>query len=458
MKRLIWKELVEQRYIPAAYALLLMTVLVVWNIMGAYVAAHGGDSTDRLNPQVAVMVLTFTLAGCGLIPGGIIISQEVRSGTIEFLSSLPVSRAKLWWSKVAGSLIILTASIFLVTVVFTLTVVCLFGSAGLAAIGSGELIHDLQSEGPFSIFMAIVYLFGVSILASTLTDRPIASIGLALAAGIALPAFSVLILSLIHVDNVSNLYCEICLYGVLAVYSAAYLVFRHGGQLRSGRKFIICGLVLLLFSIPGVITAAVVEVYTLRLSLMEQPSWTAAEQFADMPAHQLVAFRKGHKPRKISGLVWNIDFVRAKPGRNYDFELSVGSPGWYKSVPAQTLDGSPSVRSALETTLTYDHSQGGTKTVRDLWINLVYTPREGVGEDDQRVQLLSMDHKVIGNINIHARRATGWFPDDTRLPHSYGINLQAQVNDEAMKAINFRGPKGAALCPSGICSGSGHLD
>lgn len=88
MNRLIWKELVEQRYVPIAYALLLAAVMTVWFVMGNYVATHGGQANDRITADAALTLFWLAVSWSGLLGGASTISGEVGNGTLQFLSAL----------------------------------------------------------------------------------------------------------------------------------------------------------------------------------------------------------------------------------------------------------------------------------------------------------------------------------------------------------------------------------
>lgn len=74
----------EQRYGPVAYAALLTSILIVWFVMGNYVATHGGHATDRLTPYAATDLLWLGIWWSGLLVCSSKISSEIGGGTLSF--------------------------------------------------------------------------------------------------------------------------------------------------------------------------------------------------------------------------------------------------------------------------------------------------------------------------------------------------------------------------------------
>ncbi|MDQ2730157.1 MAG: ABC transporter permease, partial [Armatimonadota bacterium] len=110
MKRLFLKECIENRLIPLWCALLFALLTGAFSLTGVMSEPHGAGVIFRLEILFACWLAAGILTGAGLI------SREVGGETLSFLMSLPVSRRKVWFTKLSAGLFLLCVSIAVTTV------------------------------------------------------------------------------------------------------------------------------------------------------------------------------------------------------------------------------------------------------------------------------------------------------------------------------------------------------
>jgi len=157
-----WRELRGIRCISPVFAI---AAILLFEMMDRLA---WGRRVWHVDSGLAHQVATVVWVLCAGVIGASLVVPEVGSGTLQFLSSLPVSRARLWTAKVAASV----ASIIMCAIWVTLGLV-----VSLALLGE---THGAYSASPFAsvegdptpaIVAAGLGAFACGLLTSTLSDR-----------------------------------------------------------------------------------------------------------------------------------------------------------------------------------------------------------------------------------------------------------------------------------------------
>ncbi len=135
---LVWKELREQW---TAWLFLLLTTVA------GYAGLAGLVSPGRSRDEMLTCLLWFTAWAYGVICGALLFANENEDGTQDFLDILPISRRRLWRSKVGTGLALLATQLLILAVItalytpfrqattlarFELSGIVLFGGIGYA--------------------------------------------------------------------------------------------------------------------------------------------------------------------------------------------------------------------------------------------------------------------------------------------------------------------------------------
>lgn len=166
MKQLFWKEWRELRHLPLGAAL---TVAVALGAAKAY--THWNHEPFSVPFAAALLVgawlLFAVLAGAGQF------SQEIGTGTLQFLSSLPVSRRAVWSVKAATALGALCLSLAVSSIVWA-ALCAIWSPAGLAAMMGRETLPGLIGGIGIAAFFVICCL-AISLAVSPFFDRSLSA-------------------------------------------------------------------------------------------------------------------------------------------------------------------------------------------------------------------------------------------------------------------------------------------
>jgi len=404
MKRLIWKELYEQRYVPFAYAALLTSILIVWFVMGNYVATHGGQATDRLTPNTATDLLWVGIAWSGLLVCSSTISSEVGSGTLSFLSVLPVGRVRIWWTKITAGLLTSWFSILLMLVSYALCVVCVFGHAGFKEVNAVIHFHNSSVGQWLDLVTIYAVIIAVSILASTLTDRPAAAVGISLMGGICANLFISGDL-ITHLSDIETSGWMGLIYGYVAValLASSLLVFRNGSTLKTARRFIVAGISL---TVAAFIPVAIILTlgYLVKLALLQMPQvvdWTETHAIPNISSSKVV-FR-----------YVEVQYGRVRPGVvcHGTFQVGTSIKGVY---PMSIKTYSPNISATL---VTRQQQRKDGLRYFTYGLSYIYKPTLPVGNEVRQIDLIASNGKVVATIDIKAHKAIGLFVPLKWTPH-----------------------------------------
>ena len=397
MNRLIWKELVEQRYVPVAYAGLLTTIIVVWFVMGNFMASHGGGANDRLDFESAVQLLFGAIPLSGLLVGSSAISNEVGSGTLSFLSALPVSRARIWWSKIIAGLSTAGMSTAMMIAAFSICIACLFGHKEL---GHAVSVMSVGYDGGWEVWtvigLAFLIIFALSNLVSLFCDRPMAAAGISLIFGLS---------GIFSIANIAGIRDPYDLSGVLVgigyvsfvILTTSLLIFNRGEMLRSRQRFMVA---LGSFAVAALIPLALFLGFLglLRLAVSDIPVLTT---------WHLTPAGYGALPDKAIMSKIDIKYDRVKPGATYIGELPLCNSWSWVTMPASVKTYSPNITASIAKEAVQEN---GNKERVGYSVVYAYRPEWPIGGETRRINVFSASGHLIGTVDISAFKTIGVFP------------------------------------------------
>jgi hypothetical protein len=257
MNALIWKEWRENRLIVLC-AMLLPAV-----ISAAYAAGLRafGDRAQAVNSGDIYAIMAFIWAVAAILCGSSLVAPEVNSGTLQLLSVLPVSRGRIWWTKIVCGL-----GLFLLCSVAAVVSTLIFVSIALP-------MNVFGSEGGFSglsescvAWPYALPLFAVASVMTMVLDRTISAMMASIIVSVAVAGLLAWIAS--GWQLVSGAYNPTVIPVILVLFVAGFLrisykVFVAGETLRTSKRFWILGSFLIP---PTVILAALVVAWLIVMA------------------------------------------------------------------------------------------------------------------------------------------------------------------------------------------------
>jgi ABC-type transport system involved in multi-copper enzyme maturation permease subunit len=185
MKKLIWKELMEMRLIPLAYAALAVVVELIWYTLDDDPYYHYYLS----EPETVLKIFVVGICAAGLFSGSSAIAPEVGRGTLKFLSSLPAGRLQIWRAKFISGLLVALASILFMAVSLSILGCLLFGPHFVTTAGQNLNLHPMDMLLSFIQSIGVMtVVYSVSLLVSVLVDSALTATILSLVTSVALVA------------------------------------------------------------------------------------------------------------------------------------------------------------------------------------------------------------------------------------------------------------------------------
>ncbi|MGH3496363.1 MAG: ABC transporter permease [Nocardioidaceae bacterium] len=137
---------------------------------------------------LAVCLPVFLPLAAAIVSGDAV-AGEAGTGTLRYLLTVPISRARLLAVKTIGALIYTATAVLLIAVVGMITGIALFGTHGVTLL-SGDTVSlgdGLARAGGVAlyVFIDLVGLMAIGIFLSTLTEVPIGAMAATVVAAIA---------------------------------------------------------------------------------------------------------------------------------------------------------------------------------------------------------------------------------------------------------------------------------
>lgn len=283
MKELIWKELREQRFIPVAMAMLMAAALTVLYVGSLWAEAHNAGTALKVGETTFPFILSLWVPG--LFAGSGAIAPEIGNRTIQFLSTFPIGRPKIWTAKVLSGLVVTALSIVASTVAYSITILVMFGWH--------DFVHQMASifhadsdtaQLLISGILFAAYGYAVCLFASSLVDRAVVAVVVGLVVAIAVyVAFGALVVSSqIHPLGPwarAILMCTFTAALTMAFLAASYSAFSTGSTMqpapRNKRALVVLG--------AGLVISGLLVVTVIRVG--SQPTPAAIQR--GIPVHRL---------------------------------------------------------------------------------------------------------------------------------------------------------------------------
>jgi ABC-type transport system involved in multi-copper enzyme maturation permease subunit len=229
MKQLFWKECYELRFLPLGAALAVAALLVGLKAY-THLLHDSYPTSEALIPVlIGIWLLFAALTGSGTI------AQEIGTGTLQFLSSLPVSRRTLWWVKAGAAFGMLLPS--LLTSTLTWLLCC-------EAWGTGKAITNPIGVEFFLGYALPILLgvFAIALAVSPFFDRSLSAFVVSI-----LFVWGIAALFISLTNQISPYHPEYLLYtlvglSILTFAAISYWTFTRGETLRGSRRFIVAGI------------------------------------------------------------------------------------------------------------------------------------------------------------------------------------------------------------------------
>jgi ABC-type transport system involved in multi-copper enzyme maturation permease subunit len=223
MKYLFWKEWRENRWLPLGSGLLAV-VLMAADWVYVSITADGG----WLSGEVFLM---FWLLGSGLIAAiasASTIAGELSNDGLLFVTSLPISRPRIWWIKLAAACCTVIVSMFASGLLYL---------AGLHRLG-GSLGQAIESVPWRSFLWSTVFVFGIGMTVSALFDRTVSATVATILVSLSLIAFIMWWPAQIGLSEPLMDKLSFAQYGIWPVLSLflSYVLFTRGETLRTSKR------------------------------------------------------------------------------------------------------------------------------------------------------------------------------------------------------------------------------
>jgi hypothetical protein len=229
---LFWKEFSEGKSVLLWTACLLIAFFVGSFMLQAITLVDGERLLVSADTEIMVLFGVWVISAA--LSSSSMISPEIGGTNLQFLSSLPLSRKRIWWTKLLCMLAIHSAALAVSGLLF----LALFTLTDRLDFITWDI--QLNSVPQLCLNAALLTLpvFVVGGLMTVLVDRTISAFFLTLVVSIALAAFLLGLdstLSVVHewlIFPLAGIISLICL-------SASYELFVHGETLRTGKRLII---------------------------------------------------------------------------------------------------------------------------------------------------------------------------------------------------------------------------
>jgi ABC-type transport system involved in multi-copper enzyme maturation permease subunit len=252
----LWKEWRENRLLILVCPLL----YIVFVVLG--VESQPMSTPWVMDPAACQFLLIFMLLLSAVLTGAAMAAGEIGAGTLGFLTSLPMSRNRIYWTKTGSLLAIHLLSAALTVLAYT----------GIVWTGSitGVFTHQLgfwslmANNAPMFLLIvgASITIFFAASMISMLTDRPVVAVIVSIITTVIWLdiIFTVPFTETGWMHEIYPYGAATChaAFGLIALY-AAYQIFVHGESLRTSKRFHILWRILLLDI--GLPVAAIVSAF-----------------------------------------------------------------------------------------------------------------------------------------------------------------------------------------------------
>ena len=193
------------------------------------------SSPEVMNPLIATWLIFWTVAGSTAF------SSEIGSGTLQFMSVIPVSRRRIWWVKLSVALCSAVA-VFAVTVAFVQMLNHYFPGSSIALAGRFDnSVWSMSLSDALLVSGSLLVCLSFGFCASPFFDQPIVSTVVAAIGGVIYFTFVLLhntwyiYRHLSHSYYIGNLVVIALL--IMPPLITSYQTFVRGESLRSIKRY-----------------------------------------------------------------------------------------------------------------------------------------------------------------------------------------------------------------------------
>jgi len=275
---LLWKEFSENKSMlwwSIALTFVLFFVAVAYAAISnggldAGTSPVTGQNSAISAPDGLLVVIWAILAA--LNSAGMV-SPELGSKTLQFLSSLPLSRNRIWWSKMASSLCMLGICLAVSTITYIVLVVwfCRMGKMlptyhnypDIRQITSASLAYLVHTEwsnitNNSPSFPYVLSIFAVGSLITVLVDRTITALLLTVVVSVIIGSLLVSLTALLVPQHQHLISVPVALLSLLFLY-LSHQVFVGGETLFTSKRYSI--ILWIVFRDVGIVILALVAAY-----------------------------------------------------------------------------------------------------------------------------------------------------------------------------------------------------
>jgi hypothetical protein len=249
MKLLFWKEWRELRTLPLMALACFVSLLMIAFVFDHFFEHKGPDISGSIASFAFVVVLFW------YVISSTVLSQEIGSDTLQFMTVLPVKRSTLWWVKLAGAftasmatIVLLSAAWFAVGgMAYRPEIISFFHLTSNDTSGQQALKECYVTT--ISIFV-LVMSFACGICASPFFDRAVSATVAAIFFGIFYVSAAMDVLGLNKEHSVgrfsSSKFIELAIvfsiFALTPLFVTSYQTFVHGESLKTLRRFRVGGI------------------------------------------------------------------------------------------------------------------------------------------------------------------------------------------------------------------------
>jgi len=243
MNTLAAKEWRENRII-IGFAALLVAVIPIVPTLG--VLTH----LSLPIPQSDLLSILLSICGvCALYCGSVIVAPEVGNGSLQLLSTLPISRRQIWWTKIGMGLLVMFASMVVCSIVMIL-ITMLGLSMNLVSTGQTLTPAEYVTAQVLVALAATVFLFSVGSVVTMLSDRTLSALIGSVVTAVTIYLLTIwtvgeILLILPHRQTIEfgthtgqlNILIAVFVLITLILFAASYRLFVSGETLKTNKRF-----------------------------------------------------------------------------------------------------------------------------------------------------------------------------------------------------------------------------
>ena len=235
MMLLFWKEWREMRLLPVLALATYIALFLAEASCDRFSTGEWQSSPEFMNPLIATWLIFWTVAGSTAF------SSEIGSGSLQFMSVIPVSRRRIWWVKLSVAFFSAVA-VFAVTIAFVQMLYLYWPGSSIAHAGRlNNSVWPMNLYWALLVSGSLLVCLSSGFCASPFFDQPIVSTVVAAIGGVIYFAFS----TLYNIGRIYHYHGNFYYLGALIVTAllimpplvTSYQTFVRGESLKSIKRY-----------------------------------------------------------------------------------------------------------------------------------------------------------------------------------------------------------------------------